>query len=93
MNMEEKEQNSTDENVNQAKNISDEAYWKEKCKEGKRNQTNNASGSVIYFLGAIGAAIYFISNAIGFWAGVLGFMKAFIWPAIIVYEVLNKMGV
>lgn len=42
--------------------------------------------SAIYGLGMIGAAIYFISNAATFWLGVLGLLKAFVWPAILVYE-------
>ncbi|HNW27982.1 MAG TPA: hypothetical protein PKN50_05875 [Spirochaetota bacterium] len=46
----------------------------------------NASGGTVYGLGFIGAAVYFISNATGFWMGVLGFLKAIVWPAILVYE-------
>ncbi len=42
-----------------------------------------------YFLGAIGAAVYYISTASGFWTGVLGILKALIWPAFLVYEVLK----
>ncbi len=42
--------------------------------------------SAVYGLGFIGAAIYFISNATGFWSGVLGFLKAIVWPAIMVYD-------
>lgn len=42
--------------------------------------------SCIYLLGMVGAAIYFISNATGFWPGVLGFLKALLWPAFFVYE-------
>jgi hypothetical protein len=37
-------------------------------------------------LGFIGAAIYFISQATGFWMGVLGFLKAMVWPAFLVFE-------
>lgn len=46
----------------------------------------------IYGLGLIGAAVYFISKATGFWIGVLGFLKALVWPAILVYEVFKRMG-
>ena len=42
--------------------------------------------SCIYFLGFIGASVYFISTAAGFWVGVLGFLKAIVWPAFMVYE-------
>lgn len=44
------------------------------------------SGNAVYGLGLIGAAIYFISEATGFWAGVVGFLKALVWPAFLVYE-------
>lgn len=50
-----------------------------------------ASGAV-YGLGFIGAAIYFISQATGFWIGVLGFLKAMVWPAFLVYEALKLLG-
>ncbi len=50
------------------------------------------SGSnAVYGLGFIGAAIYFISTATGFWAGVLGFLKAIVWPAFLVYELLKHV--
>ena len=48
-----------------------------------------ASGGAIYGLGIIGAAVYFISNAVGLWMGVLGILKAIVWPAILVYEMLD----
>ena len=54
----------------------------------KVNQCTPASGAV-YGLGLIGAAIYFISTATGFWIGVLGFLKAIVWPAMLVYEMLK----
>lgn len=53
---------------------------------------NNASSGAVYGLGFIGAAIYFISTAAGFWMGVLGFLKAIVWPAFMVYEAFKYMG-
>ena len=43
----------------------------------------------IYGLGFIGAAIYYISTASGFWMGVLGFLKALVWPAFLVYGAMK----
>ncbi|MBT4722790.1 hypothetical protein HN958_02075 [Candidatus Falkowbacteria bacterium] len=37
-----------------------------------------------YFLGLIGAAIFFIGKATTFWAGVLGFLKAIVWPVFLI---------
>lgn len=45
----------------------------------------------MYGLGFIGAAVYYIQAATGFWAGVLGFLKAIVWPAFLVYEALRLM--
>jgi hypothetical protein len=42
-----------------------------------------------YFLGFIGAAVYYISTASGFWMGVLGVLKAMVWPAFLVYEIMK----
>lgn len=45
-----------------------------------------APSGAVYGLGLIGAAIFFISKATGFWMGVLGFLKALVWPVFLVYE-------
>ena len=52
----------------------------------KQETCGGAPSSAFYGLGFIGAAIYFISYATGFWMGVLGFLKATIWPVFLVYE-------
>ncbi|MFH0905420.1 MAG: hypothetical protein V1826_01750 [bacterium] len=49
---------------------------------------HHGGGSAVYGLGLIGAAVYFISQATTFWAGVLGFLKALVWPAFLVYQAL-----
>ena len=46
-------------------------------------------GSAVYGLGLIGAAIYFLGQATTFWMGVLGFLKALVWPAFLVYWALE----
>lgn len=58
-----------------------------------REMNNNAPAGAIYGLGLIGAAIYFISHATGFWMGVLGFLKALVWPAFLVYDLLKHMAI
>lgn len=52
----------------------------------------NAPSSAVYGLGLIGAAVYFISHATSFWMGVVGFLKAIIWPAFLVYEAFKHFG-
>ena len=53
---------------------------------------NTAPASAVYGLGLIGAAIFYISTATSFGMGVLGFLKALVWPAFLVYEALKAMG-
>lgn len=48
----------------------------------------SATGASLYGLGFIGAAIFYISTATTFWIGALGILKAIVWPAFLVYEVL-----
>ncbi len=43
----------------------------------------------IYFLTIIGAAIYFVQHSASFWGGVLGILKALIWPLLVTYKVLE----
>lgn len=52
----------------------------------------DSTGEGIYFLGFVGAAVFFISQATSFWLGVLGFLKAIVWPAFIVYELLAYLS-
>ena len=58
----------------------------------KNQFQNNPSSSAVYGLGLIGAAIYFISTATSFWLGVLGFLKAIVWPVFMVYEAFKYLG-
>jgi len=53
---------------------------------------NSASNGTIYGLGLIGATIYFISSATTFWIGVLGFLKALVWPAFLVYQLFESLS-
>jgi hypothetical protein len=54
--------------------------------------SNCAPSGAVYGLGLIGAAIYYISQAPSFWPGVLGFLKAIVWPVFLVLEALKKLG-
>ena len=58
----------------------------------KKEMTQNAPAGMVYGLGFIGAAIYYISVATSFWMGVLGFLKAIVWPVFLVYEAFQKLA-
>ncbi|MCK5616326.1 hypothetical protein KAR91_81440 [Candidatus Pacearchaeota archaeon] len=49
-------------------------------------------GGTAYTLGFIGALVYYISTATGFWIGVLGFLKAIVWPGFVVFELMRFLG-
>jgi hypothetical protein len=36
--------------------------------------------------------VYYIQAADGFWSGVLGILKALVWPAFVVYELLKFLA-
>lgn len=56
--------------------------------------TANGCGSgAVYGLGFFGALIYYISTATGFWNGAFGIVKALLWPAFLVYEVMKFVGI
>lgn len=59
----------------------------------EKNHNRGGSCNFTYLLGFIGAAIYFISNATGFWMGVLGFLKAIVWPVYFVLEAFRFLEV
>lgn len=58
----------------------------------KNEAHHSGPASAVYGLGFIGAAVYYISTATTFWTGVLGFLKAIVWPAFLVYEALKSLG-
>ncbi len=46
----------------------------------------------IYGMAFIGAAVYFIQHAAGFWMGIVGIIKAVFWPAVVLYKVLELLN-
>jgi hypothetical protein len=51
----------------------------------------SGASEAVYGLGLIGAMVYYLSHATTFLLGVLGFFKAIVWPAMLVYEVLKYL--
>ncbi len=64
-------------------------------KDNKTVKVINNSGPMGFtlFLGFIGALVYFVNIADGFWGVVLAFLKACVWPAFVVYYGLQGLGV
>ncbi|MCW8965084.1 MAG: hypothetical protein OQK82_00140 [Candidatus Pacearchaeota archaeon] len=57
-----------------------------------KNYNNNSGCGAVYGLGLIGALIYYIQTADSFWVGILGILKAIVWPAILIYKALVFLG-
>ena len=52
------------------------------------------TGSGVWFVGFVGALIYFLHVHSGtFWLVVLAVLKAIVWPAILVYSLLLSLHV
>jgi len=47
----------------------------------------------VYGLGFIAALVYFIQNAHTFGQGLLGILKAIVWPALVVYKLLGFLKI
>ncbi len=52
------------------------------------HRRGGAAGGGAYGLAFIGAAVYYLQHSTTFWAGVLGILKALVWPAMLVYHLL-----
>jgi len=61
---------------------------KVKC---KCNYSSNATGGCIYGLAFLGALVYYIQHARSFLEGFWGFLQALVWPAIVVYKLLELL--
>lgn len=58
-----------------------------------KKMQNCDSMSCIYILGMIGSAVYFIGKATSFGGGVVGFLKALVWPAFLAHAALKHLAV
>lgn len=60
-----------------------------KQKRNWRSGSQNNTGGFIWFLGFIGAFVYYVEQVDNFGAGVVAFLKALVWPAFLVYKLLS----
>ena len=63
------------------------------CSDGSNcSKCNSGMFGGFYGLAFVGVAIYYIAQADGFWIGVLGLLKAIVWPAFLMYKVFTMLG-
>lgn len=61
--------------------------------EKKYNYSHSSGGGdAVYGLGLIGAAVFYIQQASGFWSVIVAILKALVWPAFVVYDLLKFLG-
>jgi len=46
-----------------------------------------------YLMGVVGAVVYYIQGVSTFWGSVAGVIKAFFWPAVLVYKLFLYLKV
>lgn len=63
-------------------------FWCESNKKEKKVSCG-ACGGGAYFLGIIGASVYYIQQSATFWQGLVGVLKALVWPAFLVFKLLG----
>lgn len=63
--------------------------WDSKNKSKKVDSTHGSAGA-LYFVGFIGALVYWLQAAVGFGAVITAFLKSLVWPAYIVYKLLEQ---
>ena len=52
----------------------------------------HGTGGCFYFLGFVSALVYYVTTAPTFWDAFLGFFKALVWPAFLVFGLLQFIG-
>ena len=55
------------------------------------NKCFGGGGGAVYGLGFTGALVFYIQHAQTFSEGVIGFFKALVWPAFLIYRVLELL--
>ncbi len=66
---------------------------KETIKKVKFVNDNNDMMGFTLCVAWIGAAVYFVGKVDGFWNIGLALLKACVWPAYVLYHVLQNLGV
>ena len=63
-----------------------------KMKRKNKRIKEHGCGAAVYGFGFIGALVYYLSTATGFWSGVLAVLKSIVWPAMLVFELLKFLA-
>jgi hypothetical protein len=84
---------STDPEIEIKAKLGDSEQWKKWSKDWEKNKkvsTSHGTAGALYFAGFIGSLVYWFQAAAGFGAIITGFLKSCVWPAYIVYKLLES---
>lgn len=48
-------------------------------------------GGAVYGIGLVGAAVYYLQQAVTLWDGIFGILKALVWPGLLIYKVFGML--
>jgi hypothetical protein len=60
--------------------------------ERKDNRYRGGGTGAVYAMGFVGALVYYIQQADGFWSGVWGVVQAIFWQGFLVYNLLTLVA-
>lgn len=61
-------------------------------KEMHTKVVKQGGGNAVYCLGLIGAFVYYQQVAFGFWDSIVAILKALVWPAFVIYDLLKFLA-
>jgi hypothetical protein len=56
-----------------------------------RNKKYGAASGGVYSLAFLGALIYYLQHASTFGVGIIGILKAIVWPAFLIYSIMDYL--
>lgn len=59
---------------------------------GKVKHVHKSGGDAVYGLGLIGALIFYVQQSEGLWQFIVAILKALVWPAFVVYDLLKYLN-
>jgi hypothetical protein len=62
-------------------------------KDNKSTMIKHGPSGFVMFVAYIGAAVYFVQQSAGFWGFILALLKAIVWPAFVLFHVLQALHV
>jgi hypothetical protein len=62
------------------------------AKEKWKGMNKNAGAGAVYGLGLLGALVYYLQHATTFSSGLIGVIKALLWPGFLVYRLFEFLG-